>query len=371
MRTLFAVKYFEKIDMNSTLVERCTFLETIHLRDKSAKILVTVILTSVINTVTAATAIIGNALFLYVFARVSSIRTPSNTLLASLSVTDLLVGLIVQPSSVARRILEFKDIHDCPLRVMFAFFGFLSCGASFLNIGLIALDRCLAICCPFWYEVSVTIRTHGMAICFIWFAWGAFTILPFAGVLSLQVYFIGVFAVLIANTIVFLISYGFISKVIIAKRRNCVSRQVASHANTIYQTNEVIETPEMDRKAEKHLCPESRIDDMQKTWERGGGKRRSYTIAVLVACMLVCYAPQLTVLLMRGTFGDNVNLVFIADAWVDTITFINSSLNPLIYCYRLTDIRVAVSKIFRRATRPANITSSTTRGKGVSRTTVL
>lgn len=362
--------------MNTTQLERCTFLEIIHLKEEATKVLITVILTSVINSATAVTAVLGNSIFLIVFAKFSSIRSPSNILLASLSITDLLVGFIVQPSSVARRILEFKGTHNCILRVTFAFFGFLSCGASFLNVGLIGLDRCLAICCPFWYEVSATKKTHSIAICLIWVAWGAFTLLPFAGVLSLQVYFIGVFSVLVFNIIVFLISYGFILKVIIAKKCSYVSRRIASSSGVSgnCQTNEVIETPVMYRKPENHLCPESHDDQRNRarqSREIGGRNHRSYTIAILVVCMLICYAPQLTVLLMRGAFGDDENLVFIADAWVDTITFINSSLNPLIYCYRLTDIRAAVSKLFRRKTKPIDLASSTVKGKVASFTAVL
>ena len=364
--------------MNTTLTEKCTFLETIHLRNKTTGILLTVIFTSIINIVTAVTAIVGNGVFLSVFARVSSIRSPSNVLLASLSVTDLLVGLIVQPSSVARRILEFGDRHYCFLRVTFAFFGFLSCGASFLNIGLIGVDRCLAICCPFWYEISATNRSHVIIIGLVWFAWGAFTLLPFLGLLSLQAYFTGVFTVLILNIVVFLISYGFIFKVILSKKRSYVSGAVSSNANlsASCQTNEVVETPEICRRSEAFLCRESPPESREREVSRKQHFRknvvntnRSFIIAVLLACMVICYAPQLTVLLVRGAFGDDESLVFIADAWVDTITFVNSSLNPLVYCFRLTEIRVAVSKLFRRKTAPSDV-ASTTRGEQ-TRTQVL
>lgn len=332
------------------------------MKDKSTGIYVTVILTSIINGLTALTAVFGNAVFLFVFLKVTSIRTPSNILLACLSVTDLLVGIIVQPTSVARRILEANDIHDCALRVTYAFFGFLSSGASFLNIGLISIDRCIAICCPFWYEISATGRSHCTIVLTMWFIWAAITVLPFAGVLSLQAYFIGVFTVLFTNVFIVIISYAFIARVIIAKKRYDIPQQVSSVAiNTVVNTNEVAETPELFRKPQKHLCPdaeqhvvtENRIG--QRT-ENKTSRNSSTTIAILVVCMLVCYAPQLTVLLMRGALGDDVNLVFIADTWVDTITFINSSINPLIYWYRLTDIRNAVSRVLRRRTRPSPIT---------------
>ena len=340
----------------NTSSEKCTFLDVIHLKDGNQAVLVTVVVVSIINSVTAVTAVVGNSVFLIVFAKVASIRSPSNALLVSLSVTDLLVGLVVQPTSVARRILEASDRHNCVLRVTYAFFGFLSSGASFLNIGVISLDRCLAICYPFWYEVSATKRTHAVLICIVWTIWAAFTVLPFAGVLTSQAFFIGVFAVLSANIVIVLVSYTFILRVIFAKKRDDAPLRVSNFGvNRSYCSNEMIETPEVCRRSENDLCPEPPASGIDRTQRSAAGrysKNRAYTVTILVACMLVCYTPQLTVLLMRGAFGDDENLVFIADAWVDTITFINSSLNPIIYCYRLTNIRDAVMRTFRRRTRP-------------------
>lgn len=459
-------------EMNSTAKEQCLFLEIIHLKDKSAAVLVTAIVTSAINGMTAIVATIGNSIFIYVFIKVTPLRTPSNILLASLSITDLLVGVIVQPMSIVRRSLEANDIHNCPARVLYAFVGFLCAGASFLNIGLISIDRCLAICLPFWYEATASNRGHVTIVSILWLVWGLFTLLPFVGLLSVDVYFIGVFAVLSINIIIVIISYLLIFKVILAKKRQTAQRGTYGFNNEAYATtNDNLNTPESVRKIDNEIhydgnskatvlnscavmlneisarsqcqhdegpsmingsvsTPESvrkvdagnnydgnlTVPDARGTVQSGVGvqsllhitnksksrindgmvtpegirkieagsiiapesrgtalndvkqrirpckrrreKRKSYTLAILIMCMLICYAPQLTVLLMRGAFGDNVTLVFIADAWVDTITFMNSSINPAIYCFRLTDIRNAVVRVFMRWKRSSDIGAS-------------
>ena len=458
--------------MNSTAKEKCLFLEIIHLKGTSAAVLVTAVVTSIINGVTAIVAIVGNSIFIYVFIKVTPLRTPSNILLASLSITDLLVGVIVQPMSIVRRSLEANDIHNCPARVLYAFVGFLCAGASFLNIGLISIDRCLAICLPFWYEAIASNRGHAIIVSLLWLVWGSFTLLPFVGLMSVEVFFIGVFAVLSINVIIVIISYLLIFKVILAKKRQTAQGRTYGFHNVAYTTtNDSLDTPESARKicngiqydsnsvvpkaivlnscaimlngvrahqnadgplteqfslktpgslqrGDSGAYPDSNltVPDARSTVQNGVGirsllqitneskslrhdrldtpenirkidarslvvpeargtvlnevqprikpskrrqeKRNSYTIAILIICMLICYAPQLTVLLMRGAFGDNVMLVFIADAWVDTITFINSSINPAIYCFRLTDIRNAVVRVFKRWKRSSEIGAS-------------
>ena len=351
--------------MNVTIGKKCSFLDVLRLNDTGLAVQITAICTSIINALTAVTAIVGNSMFLYVYFKVHSIRRPSNVLLASLSITDLLVGVIVQQTSIARRLLEAKGMHNCPLRVTFAFFGFLSAGASFLNVGLIGLDRCLAICLPFWYESAATIQTHSFLVVLVWLFWGMFTVLPFAGVLSAGQYFVCVFVVLCSNLIIVFVSYLLIFRVIREKKNSSPPR---TFSISEFATNCPTEGRRTEIFPENHLCPDS--NDRSSQYRRGfsqedgvrtaveissssntrNEKDNTYTIAILIACMLLCYAPQMTVLLMRGTFGDNESLVFIADTWVDTITFINSSINPLLYCFRLTEIRTAVLRLFRRRT---------------------
>lgn len=51
-------------------------------------------------------AVIANFLVVFVFTRNSALHTPPNVLLACLALSDLLVGLLVQPCYVVFRLLE-------------------------------------------------------------------------------------------------------------------------------------------------------------------------------------------------------------------------------------------------------------------------
>ena len=112
----------------------------------------TAIVSSTINAAMSVSATLGNALIIYVILIHRRLQNPSNILLASLSVTDLLIGLIEQPLSVVRRSMEIENIHICIIRLTYFYVGFLCPVASAVNIALIGLDRCFAVLCPFEYE---------------------------------------------------------------------------------------------------------------------------------------------------------------------------------------------------------------------------
>ena len=76
-------------------------------------------------------------------------------------------------------------------------------------------------------------------------------------------------------------------------------------------------------------------------------QRQANTIAIVVVTLILCYLPQIVLLTIRASYGDNRDLLNI-DAWADLLVFLNSSLNPLIYCHRNKDIRLALKSIFKR-----------------------
>ena len=65
-----------------------------------------VIVNCVLNAPLMLISILGNALVLAAITRTPSIRSTSMTVLCSLAVTDLIVGIIVQPIYVAREITK-------------------------------------------------------------------------------------------------------------------------------------------------------------------------------------------------------------------------------------------------------------------------
>ena len=57
-------------------------------------------------------SIIGNTLVLVAILRTPSLRSPSTILLCSLAVSDIFVGLVAQPVSIAYQLTEKDSLHQ-------------------------------------------------------------------------------------------------------------------------------------------------------------------------------------------------------------------------------------------------------------------
>ena len=270
----------------------------------------TVYTTSTINAITSVSAIIGNFLIIYVILKHRRLCSPSNLLLGSLSVTDFLVGLIVQPLFVVRKSLEIHNIYICIVRLIFHYFGFLCAVASFLNIALISVDRCFAVVYPFRYDTWTQNWKYCCVIMGVWTAWGAYNLLGTLNFLSQKQFLSVVIVTFVISAAVVIISYCLIYRVVRRYHRQTMSTEGAD------------EEVWSKRRRENH--------QMAKIF------------AITIGVFLLCYIPALIVLSMRAVTGGTTDMIYIGHAWGDTSTFINSSLNPLIYCYRIREIREAV-----------------------------
>ena len=73
-------------------------------------------------------------------------------------------------------------------------------------------------------------------------------------------------------------------------------------------------------------------------------KRSTITMLYILGFFLLCYFPFLLVMLLELAIGETLQS---KAAYLYTVTsiFINSALNPLIYCWRMMEIRMAIRKI--------------------------
>ncbi|XP_070816965.1 trace amine-associated receptor 13c-like [Chaetodon trifascialis] len=95
-----------------------------------------------------------NLLVIVSISHFRRLQTPTNLILLSLAVSDLLVGLTVMPSAVI--LLQscwFQDKSSCALMYLSCF---ILTSASVGNMVLISMDRYVAICYPLRYSSMVT-----------------------------------------------------------------------------------------------------------------------------------------------------------------------------------------------------------------------
>ena len=127
-------------------------------------------------------SIIGNALVLVAILKTPSLRSPSVIFLCNLAVTDLLVGLVVQPAYIAQQIVRTVSALQEAVTAM----GFAGCGVSLWTMTAITVDRFLALHYHLQYP---NLMTTSRAIYTIVTIWCITTLFSFSVLWSPRIYY--------------------------------------------------------------------------------------------------------------------------------------------------------------------------------------
>ena len=273
---------------------------------------------SVLNCVFLLPGIIGNVLVILAVWRTPSLQTPSNALLMSLATSDLAVGLLAQPSFSAWRISQMAgDIKvHCLAGVVSESFGWLLAGVSLFTITAISVERFLAVHLHLRYHDIVTRRGIAKVVLGFWLLWITITVLRFFVVNRKILRIIAVIFLVITSAIM-LLAYIMIYR-LVRRHQLQISRQ--------------------------QCFTRSPDDNRNKNIDMVRYKRSTITMLYILGFFLLCYFPFLLVMLVELATGETLQS---KAAYLYTVTsiFINSALNPLIYCWRMMEIRMAIRKI--------------------------
>lgn len=121
-----------------------------------------------INIVTSLSAILFNTVILFTIVKTKSLHNPSYLLIGNLSLTDFLVGLLVQPASVIIS-LTYKQYKGafCVFMFIGRVAGYWLGIVSLFTLTLISVDRAIALKYKNRYRAIVTIR-HIIGILVPW-----------------------------------------------------------------------------------------------------------------------------------------------------------------------------------------------------------
>ena len=75
-------------------------------------------------------------------------------------------------------------------------------------------------------------------------------------------------------------------------------------------------------------------------------RKSAFNTFVLFIVLVICYSPYLIVYMVNfiGKAGD----LTLGSLLSTTVMFLNSALNPLLYCWRIREIRLVVLRKFQR-----------------------
>lgn len=124
--------------------------------------------------------IIGNSLVCIAVGIVKKLQSPSNLLIVSLAVSDLLVALLVMPFALVQEVLQVWILGDAVCD-MWTSLDVMLCTASILNLCMISVDRYFVITKPFQYAMKRTPRRMGLMIMVVWVASALISIPPLFG----------------------------------------------------------------------------------------------------------------------------------------------------------------------------------------------
>ncbi|XP_054461025.1 trace amine-associated receptor 13c-like [Anoplopoma fimbria] len=125
-----------------------------------------VLLYTLLSSVTVLTVAL-NLLVIISISHFRQLHTPTNLLLLSLAISDLLVGLLVMPVETVRFIETCWLLGDLMCALSYII-GFSLTSASVGNMVLISIDRFVAICYPLQYPNKITRGRIELCVCLCW-----------------------------------------------------------------------------------------------------------------------------------------------------------------------------------------------------------
>ena len=125
------------------------------------------LITAIINIVTAPLAVICNLLICA--AIIIRLRTPSNLLIASLALSDVFVGLAVQPGYIMYRLMENQHRSvPCFVRIVYANAFYICYGVALMTLATVSYQRFVAVRLRARYNAVFSPRRIMKYTAFIW-----------------------------------------------------------------------------------------------------------------------------------------------------------------------------------------------------------
>ena len=275
---------------------------------------------SAFNVLLAICSSLGNILILIALHKATTLHAPSKLFLRSLATTDLLVGVISEPLTVTYWMSAVRKRQDDCYNALFTSFiaSYLLCGMSLLTLTAISVDRLLALTLGLRYRQVVTVKKACACVIMFW-------------IVSITC------SAMYAQNVRITIWYSHI--VIPVSFFTSVSSYTKIfwelHRQEIQVRGNIIQRVQSSNSSSAPL----NISQYRK------GVSSVIWLQVAVA---VCYLPH-GIITALWTYSGQSSAIIVLRQLTLTLVYFNSTLNPLLYCWKISEVRQLVKELLRRS----------------------
>ena len=282
----------------------------------------TIITNCIFNSFLTYTAIMFNIVTIYAIHKAATIAKPLKTLLLHLVFSDVAVGLFGQPLYISLLIKWLRmENPSCNAYLILSISGALFSLASSLGVLVVSIERFLAVHLHLRYQELVTHKRVVYMVISIWVYSTFVSSVILWGLRSTRD------AIVLASAAIgFILTFVFYIKIYLTVRR---------HKNQI-QSMQIRE--------------EAQSDEMKKF---AALIKSTISIFYVNLVFAICHLPFHICSVGFRIYGSSTTLKKF-NLLSLTLIFLNSSLNPVIYCWKMRHVRRAIIDILRKMSRSRN-----------------
>ncbi|XP_073730864.1 trace amine-associated receptor 13c-like [Misgurnus anguillicaudatus] len=264
-----------------------------------------------------------NLLVIISISHFKKLHTPTNMLILSLAVSDLLVGLIIMPLEAIWLIETCWYFGDTICKLFLITIGLLL-STSLSNLVFIAVDRYVAVCHPLLYPQKITTTRTIIIICVSWFCYSAYNI-SIVLTTSQTNY-------TCKGECIFMLTFDWkITDLFLSFLFPCTII-ITLYLRIFYVAHQQVKVINSLMRSGKHLT--------EGSVRRKSESKAALTLGIIITVYLFCWIPYFILSLTPNTRITSVTAYFIL--WM---LYINSGLNPLIYAIFYPWFRMSVKHI--------------------------
>ena len=298
----------------------------------------------IFNIIVLILTVIGNSAVIYVFVASDAMRNVvNNHFLVSLSLADLLVGLLVMPCAIDA--LSSNQWRCGEFWKEFSGFGnFCFCISSIMHLMMLSVDRYLAISQPLHYTTKVTTNRAWMIVIILWAYSTLWALPPLFGLSSYECFiaYIGkcheddwskyglnlVFGLSVVSG-----TYGLALVTMVCVYWK-IGKTIRDQARRIAAT----------RAMGKNGCFKKRRNEQKSLIVRNKGV---VTLIVVILAYFACWSPFCVLLFIE--LGQGRKVKGPASLLTMFVGFLNSCCNPIIYSVKYQRFRTVLIRLIRKS----------------------